>query len=104
MSLNIKCIFLLLCGLLLQACAKENYLSAEPLATGGYLARASVKSWRGSQGGAEARVREEATAFCRREGREAVIKEIKTTFDNNFSIETAEAEFDCAPVSARKNK
>jgi hypothetical protein len=57
-----------------------------------------------SQGGAEARVKQEASAFCRREGRDAVIKDIKTSFDTNFSIESAEAEFDCAPVSAVRRK
>ncbi len=104
MHYRLKFIFLLLGGLFLQGCAKENYLFAEPLASGGYLARASVSTWRGSQGGAAARVKEKATAFCRREGREAVIKDVKTTLDKNFSIETAELEFDCAPIAAAKRR
>lgn len=101
MAYKFKFIPFLLGGLLLQACAKENYLSAEPLATGGYLARASVSTWRGSKGAAIARIKEDAVVFCRREGREAIIKEIKTSFDTNFSIETAQAEFDCAPITAK---
>ena len=96
-----KLICLSVAGLFLQACAKDNYLSAEPLATGGYLARACVSAWRGSKGAAIARIKEDAAAFCRREGREVIIKEIRTSFDANFSIETAEAEFDCPPPKLR---
>jgi hypothetical protein len=98
MIYRLKFIPFLLGCLLLQACAKENYLSTEPLASGGYLARARVSSWGNSKGAATARVKEDASAFCRREGRNAVIKEIKTSLDANFSLEMAEAEFDCVPI------
>lgn len=79
----------------------QRFIDVEPLPDGGYLVRSSASTLSEPAGTVNSRVTQEATKFCRRDGRIAKVREIKTQTDSLFGKETAEAEFECTSVSGR---
>jgi hypothetical protein len=98
----ISLIFLVCASSLVMGCAREKHLDVEPLAEGGYIMRAHASTWRQSKDAAREAVAANARTYCRLEGRDAVIKDIKTKQDPVFATEAAQAEFDCPPPPSRK--
>ena len=105
MPRTLKFLTPLIALLLAQGCAREKSFDIEPLATGGYIIRASASTWREPVGAANIRATQDAEKFCRREGRAAKIKEAKPNATPGFVMEAAEVEFDCvlsAPLRAAR--
>ena len=73
----------------------------EPLPEGGNLIRASASTLLDPAGAAQARAEQDAVKFCRRDGRLAKVREVKTELNRDFNRETAELVFDCVPVAGR---
>ena len=84
-----------------EGCSREKSFDLEPLASGGYIIRATASNWREAAGTARERVLQDAAKYCRTSGREAKIKEIKIHSNSSGILETAEAEFDCPPLPSR---
>ena len=100
--LQFKKIFSLsLALLLIQGCAHEKIYDIEQIATGGYIARGLASTWSEAAGTAASRATQDATKYCRYEGREVKIRAIKTHPGISSLTEIAEAEFDCAPLASR---
>jgi len=83
------------------AACSQKILDTEPLATGGHIMRSKASTLSEPAGTATARLYQDATKFCRRDGREANVKDVQTTLNIVSGVETAEAEFDCAPLPSR---
>ena len=101
---QLKKFFLALPALLLiQGCAHEKVYDIEQIATGGYIARGVASIWSEPTGTAASRATQDATKYCKREGREVKIRGMKTHPGNSSLSEIAEAEFDCAPITSSRS-
>ena len=97
-SLKNSCLFA--AALFFAACS-QKILDTEPLPTGGHIMRSKASTLSEPAGAATARLYQDAAKFCRRDGREASIKDVQTTLNRVSGVETAEAEFNCLPIGAR---
>ncbi len=89
----------------LSGCAHEHHLDVEPLATGGNIVTAKGSSMSEPPDAALRRAAEDATTYCKLIGREVLIKRLSSRGSNFLgTTTTAEAEFDCQPVSARAGR
>lgn len=100
----IKIFVVIFAAALAEGCSRERSFDLEPLATGGYIIRATASNWREAPGTARERVLQDTAEYCRISGREAKIKEIKIHSNSSGILETAEAEFDCPPLPSRATR
>ena len=80
---------------IIQGCAHEKIYDLEQIATGGYIMRATATTWSEPAGTAASRATQDATKYCRHEGRVVKIKALKAGEGNSSFTEIAEVEFDC---------